>query len=112
MSPAARAASAVVFTLFSAGAVLAQVAANPPSPSLPIAGPSYQSAFDDYRPFGEEQLTSWREANDTVGRIGGWRAYAREAQQPEGSSPALPRAPAGTDAKPAPRDPRAGHGHH
>lgn len=24
----------------------------------------------------------WREANDTVHRIGGWRAYAREAQQP------------------------------
>ncbi len=25
---------------------------------------------------------TWREANDTVTRIGGWRTYAREAQEP------------------------------
>jgi hypothetical protein len=28
-----------------------------------------------------ETPPSWRQANDTVNRIGGWRAYAREAQQ-------------------------------
>ena len=27
---------------------------------------------------------AWREANDAVERIGGWRAYAREAQRRAG----------------------------
>lgn len=27
-----------------------------------------------------ERVGSWRDANDVTGRIGGWRAYAREAQ--------------------------------
>jgi hypothetical protein len=112
MSPAARAACAVVFTLSSAGAALAQAAAESPSHSQPAAGVSYQSTLEEYQRFTEEKLISWQEANDTVGRIGGWRTYAREAQQPAGSTPAAPRAPVGTDAKPAPRDPRAGHGHH
>lgn len=112
MSPAARVVCAVVFTLSSAGAALAQAAAESPSHSQPAAGVSYQSTLEDYRRFTEEKLTSWQEANDTVGRIGGWRTYAREAQQPADSPPAAPRAPAGTDTKPAPRGPRAGHGHH
>jgi hypothetical protein len=43
----------------------------------------YESSFAQYRRLGDEKLISWREANDTVSRIGGWRVYAREAQQPE-----------------------------
>lgn len=50
----------------------------------------YQSAFTQYRPLGEERPISWREANDTVTRVGGWRAYAREAQQPESGPAANP----------------------
>lgn len=45
--------------------------ANPPT--------IYQSPFADYRPLGEDKNTPWKDANDTVGKIGGWRAYAREA---------------------------------
>ena len=45
----------------------------PPSP------PAYRSAFEDYRPFGDQPVESWKGANDTVGRIGGWKAYAQEA---------------------------------
>ena len=37
------------------------------------------SAFTGYQAYSEQAVVSWREANDTVGRIGGWRAYAREA---------------------------------
>jgi hypothetical protein len=51
---------------------------------------------------------SWREANDTVNRIGGWRAYAREAKPPESPPPAAN----GTAAAVAPAKPAAGHGHH
>jgi hypothetical protein len=37
-----------------------------------------------------EKPVSWREANDSVARIGGWRVYAREAQQPQPPSPPQP----------------------
>ncbi len=63
---------------------------------------SYRSAFEGYRPYTDEKIISWQGANDTAGRIGGWREYARE------SAPAAPasKAPDAT-AKP---DPHAGHG--
>ena len=40
-----------------------------------------------YRPLAEAPVGSWKEANERVNRIGGWRAYAREAAQPA-SAPA------------------------
>lgn len=46
----------------------------------------YESAFTQYRRLTDGPVGSWRDANDTVTRIGGWRAYAREAAQP--ASPA------------------------
>lgn len=36
----------------------------------------------------DDKLLSWRQSNETVARIGGWRSYAREAQLP-----AVPNAP-------------------
>jgi hypothetical protein len=44
--------------------------------------PAWRSAFDGYQPFSEEKTLAWPQANETVQRIGGWRAYAREAAQP------------------------------
>lgn len=43
----------------------------------------YESALSNYRPYADEPLQSWRDANATVGQIGGWRAYAKEAQAKE-----------------------------
>lgn len=43
----------------------------------------YRSVFEHYRSYTEQDLVSWPEANDTVGRVGGWRAYAKEAAEPE-----------------------------
>ncbi len=43
----------------------------------------YQSSLASYRRLGEDKRVDWKEANETVNRIGGWRAYAREAQQPD-----------------------------
>ena len=60
----------------------------------------YKSSLANYRAFPDEKLTSWKEANDNVGRIGGWRAYAKEAQEPESAGPSTPP---GAD-KPAPAD--------
>ena len=51
---------------------------------------SYRSVFDDYVSTSEDKSVSWREANGLVGSIGGWRVYAREAQQPQQPQQATP----------------------
>lgn len=55
---------------------------------------AHRSALAGYRKHdnGSPPL-AWREANDAVERIGGWRAYAREAAAPApaSSAPAAPR---------------------
>lgn len=63
------------------------------------AAPSsvYRSAWSAYRPFADEKVISWKEANDAVGRIGGWRAYLRESQSgPPSDSESAARAAPGT----------------
>ena len=61
------------------GAATAQVpaGAKAPEPSLPTKL-QYSSAIDAYQAYTDQPVQSWREANDRVGRIGGWRVYARE----------------------------------
>ena len=112
--PSALLAAALLATL-TAQAQPAAKAARPdpldPKASVPALG--YVSSFSQYRLLGDEKPASWRDANDTVTRIGGWRAYAREAQQPDPApvAPAAPAAPAALThdkAKPMP----AGHGGH
>ena len=46
----------------------------------------YVSVFTNYRSFREQPLFSWQESNETAGKIGGWRFYAREATRPENTS--------------------------
>lgn len=41
----------------------------------------YQSAFDNYQPYAAPAIGSWKQANDTVKEIGGWRTYAKEATE-------------------------------
>ena len=66
----------------------AQTAASSPATAASTARAStYRSAFEGYRPFAEQPLTPWREANDVVKNVGGWQAYAREGQ---GEPPAKP----------------------
>ena len=66
----------------------AQSGAVPATPDSTSAAPSsvtlgYRSAFTDYSAYSEPPIVSWREANDKVEQIGGWRAYAKEASQPD-----------------------------
>lgn len=44
---------------------------------------SYTSPIADYQSFNDEKVAAWKLSNDKVGQIGGWRAYAKEAQQPD-----------------------------
>lgn len=100
-------------------AALAALGAGAQTPVAPVAGTPallsaagpYQSAFDGYQTYSDDKVLSWKEANDTVGKIGGWRVYAREAQgalPAPAKEPAARSAPAG--AAPAGPDPHAGHG--
>lgn len=41
---------------------------------------SYSSVFESYVPFDYLPDIGWREANDRVGEIGGWRAYLKMVQ--------------------------------
>jgi len=51
---------------------------------------AYRSALDSYQPYTDEKIINWKEANDLTARIGGWRAYAKEASgiEPESAKPA------------------------
>jgi hypothetical protein len=83
--------------------------AQPPAPPAAASTPSaartatnvFRSALDGYQPYTDEKTVDWKEANDNVGRIGGWREYAKEA----GPAESEPQAP---DAAAQP-DPHAGH---
>jgi hypothetical protein len=79
---------------------------------------SYTSPIADYQPFVGGKITSWKAANDKVGQIGGWRAYAKEAQQPDNTPTPTPspspnsapmQKPAGSSGDVLKVDPHAGH---
>ncbi len=74
----------------------------------PVPPSRYQSPFRDYRPLGEDKLLPWKAANDEVARIGGWRAYAKEAREAPTTAAPPAAAPSGStmpSAQPAPNDP-------
>ncbi len=72
--------------------------ADPLDANAAVPPAHHESAFKPLRPKRSEAPRSWKEANDEVARIGGWRAYAREAAQP--------------DAAAAPASGPSGHPHH
>ena len=55
----------------------------PPATPEPTALPAYRSALEGYQRYTEEKTVNWKDANDATARIGGWRAYAKEASQPQ-----------------------------
>lgn len=61
----------------------------------------FDSLLTRYKPMTDQKLGSWREANDTVTQIGGWRAYLKEAQAPGVTENTATAAPAALPASPA-----------
>ena len=102
-------AAIVTAALGCAGALSAARASAPKDPAsdmATVAPLQYQSPFRDYRPLGEDKNTAWKDANDTVRTVGGWRVYAREAaeankaREDSTTAPTKPLAPPATP-KPA-----------
>ena len=58
--------------------------ASSPAPATPEAkSGAGASAFDGYKPYTDEPIGNWKAANENVAQIGGWREYAKQAQQPD-----------------------------
>ena len=66
---------------------------DPLNPQAAVPALVHTSAFAAYRRYADAAPIAWKEANDTVTRIGGWRAYAREAAD---SAPAPAAAASGS----------------
>lgn len=81
---------------------------DPLDSQAPVPALDHRSPLEGYRRLGEDIRVPWRAANETVNRIGGWRAYAREAEPPQAAP--LPAAPAAAPVPPAPA--RPSHPHH
>jgi len=76
---------------------------DPSSSAASVPATGYRSALSGYQRYQDQPAGSWREANDTVNRVGGWRVYAREASQPAAPSAAA------SAAKPASAPGHGGH---
>ena len=50
----------------------------------------YQSSFQNYQRYSASPIQSWKQSNDTVKDIGGWRAYAKEITQEQNPKPSTP----------------------
>ncbi len=55
---------------------------------------AYISPIADYQKFVDEKVLPWKTANDKVAEIGGWRAYAKEAQASAANTELASSAPA------------------
>lgn len=94
---------------------------EPPAPSaadpnLGTAAPAYRSAFEDYRKFRPGPVSAWKNANDTVGAVGGHVGAVKDAPAPRAAAApaadAAPEAPAPAAVPTVPVTPApAGHQH-
>jgi len=74
---------------------------NPADSSVNVPSAVYRSAFAGYQGFAGQKVDDWRNSNDKVGQIGGWRAYAKEGRgAASGATPAD-----GTSGPASPADP-------
>ncbi len=57
--------------------------ADPLDSAAPVPPLVHRPALPETASGAADSPIPWREANDEVARIGGWRAYLREASRPE-----------------------------
>lgn len=53
----------------------------------------FESVFDGYQSYRHQSVAPWKQANERVKEVGGWRAYAREAAEPEDVEASPPSGP-------------------
>ena len=63
----------------------------PLDPQAAVPAVTYRSPLAGYKRHAQEPVASWQKSNETVNRIGGWRAYTREAaRELSAPPPAVP----------------------
>lgn len=83
---------------------------DPGDPKAVVPPTTYASAFRSYRPNADVEPGAWRDLNENVGRIGGWRVYGREAS-PDTGVPPQPAGHGNTEGVPPAAKPAHGHTH-
>lgn len=66
-------------------------AAHDGTPSSPVG----LTGLDQYQRWRDDERIPWKDANERVNRIGGWRTYAKEAQEAKPAAPQQTGASAG-----------------
>ena len=87
----------------------ASARSDPADPKAQVPAALYVSPLRAYQGFAETQVAPWRETNELVRQRGGWRAYAREAREPDAPKPAAPGA---SEPMPAAKPASGGHAGH
>ncbi len=66
-----------------AGAAFAQTEGShdPRKPHAQVPPVIYRSAFEDYRPFREQELAPWRRVNEEVARVGGHAGVVKDGEK-------------------------------
>jgi len=82
---------------------------DPADPKARVPSALYASPLRTYQAFSEPQVGSWSETNELVRQRGGWRAYAREAREPDATRPSAPSA---SQPLPAAKPAASGHAGH
>ncbi len=84
---------------------------DPADPKVSVPPVIYVSPLKQYQPLGDEQVTSWKAANELVEKIGGWQVYAKEAQAPAPAADqsAKPVQPSVPQIKPTTQGGHSGH---
>ena len=74
-----------LLALFAGGGAFAQSEGknDPRAPEARVPAVTYQSAFQDYRPYREQELASRREVNEEVARVGGHVGVMKSAEKPD-----------------------------
>ena len=95
---------------------------QPTDPAASVEKPRYQSAFEGYVPYREQELASWPKVNEEVGQAGGHVGIFRGGHAGHGGAKAAPtkvppNQPAAGKDKPAgqppqPSAPQGGHQGH
>lgn len=52
---------------------------DPADPAASVPAAVWRGSLAGYRRYAEQPVAPWKQSNETVNRLGGWRAYAREA---------------------------------
>ncbi len=96
------------------GLPLIAAQANPAEPGAAAPALGYQSAFTDYKPWGDIRPTDWRAVNDTVRDAKPSMGHGSHGTSPSISPAAAARSqqvPAPVHAAPAQQAPSGQHGH-